>query len=103
MEKRLDKKAKVNFKLYDVKDWETNNYNKHVAQYPKKKRQPENEIWSVNRISQSVLINQFIAPTFCVCFAFTGINFRGITFLTWPMRKTCVDQSELVNVGAQID
>lgn len=25
------------------------------------------------------------------------------TFVTWPMMKTCADQSELVNVGAQID
>ena len=25
----------------------------------------------------SVLINQFVTPTFCLCFAFTGINFRG--------------------------
>ena len=27
---------------------------------------------------QSVLINQFVSPTFCLCFALTGINFRGI-------------------------
>ena len=27
--KRLDKKAKVNFKTYDVRNWITNNYNKH--------------------------------------------------------------------------
>ena len=24
---------KVNFKIYDVADWETNNYNKYIAQY----------------------------------------------------------------------
>ena len=29
--KRLDKKGKVNLKIYDVADWETNNYNIHVA------------------------------------------------------------------------
>ena len=29
--KRLDKKGKVNLKIYDVTDWETNNYNIHVA------------------------------------------------------------------------
>ena len=52
-----------------------------------------------------VLINQFVPPTFCLCFAFTGINFRGmyIMFVTWRMTKTCVDQSELVNLGAQIN
>ena len=30
--KQLDKKAKVNFKIYDVTYWETNDYNKHIAQ-----------------------------------------------------------------------
>ena len=30
--KRLDKKAKVNFKIYDIKIWETNNYHTHIAQ-----------------------------------------------------------------------
>ena len=33
VEKRLDKKAMVNFKIHDVKDWTTNNYNTHIAQY----------------------------------------------------------------------
>ena len=27
---------------------------------------------------QSLLINQFVSPTFCLCFALTGINFRDI-------------------------
>ena len=35
-EKRLDKKAMVNFKIYDVTDWKTNNNNTHNAQYLKK-------------------------------------------------------------------
>ena len=26
----------------------------------------------------SVLINQFVPPTFCLCFSFAGINFRGM-------------------------
>ena len=34
--KRLDKKAKVNFKIYYFTDWTTNNYNTHIAQYLKK-------------------------------------------------------------------
>ena len=34
--KRLDEKAKVNFKIYEATDWETNNYNTHTAQYLKK-------------------------------------------------------------------
>ena len=31
--KRLDKKAKVNFKNCDVADWETNNYKTHLVLY----------------------------------------------------------------------
>ena len=31
--KQLDEKAKVNFKIYDVINCETNNYNTHIAQY----------------------------------------------------------------------
>ena len=28
---RFDKKAKVNFKIYGVTDWTTNNYNNHIT------------------------------------------------------------------------
>ena len=31
VEKLLDKKAMVNFKIYDITDWTTNNYNTHTA------------------------------------------------------------------------
>ena len=34
--KRLDKKAKVNFKIYDITDGKANNHNKHIARYLKK-------------------------------------------------------------------
>ena len=33
LEKQLDKKDMVNFKIYDVTDWTTSNYNTHIAQY----------------------------------------------------------------------
>ena len=33
--KQLDKKVKFNFKNYDVINWETNNYNTHIAHYLK--------------------------------------------------------------------
>ena len=33
VEKRFDKKAMVKFKISDVTDWTTNNYNIYVAQY----------------------------------------------------------------------
>ena len=34
--KQLDKKANIYFKIYDVINWETNNYNKHMTQCLKK-------------------------------------------------------------------
>ena len=36
VEKRLDKKAKVNFRIYDIRDCITNIYIKYIAQYLKK-------------------------------------------------------------------
>ena len=47
-EKGVEQKYKVNFKIYDVTAWLTNNYNTHIAQYLTKERQPDNEIWSDN-------------------------------------------------------
>ena len=38
----------VNFKIYDVRTYLTNNYNVQIAQYLTKERQPDNENWSVN-------------------------------------------------------
>ena len=32
VEKRLDQEDKVEFKIYDATIWETNNYNRHIAQ-----------------------------------------------------------------------
>ena len=56
-------------------------------------------------LRKSVLINQFAPLTWCLYFASTGINFWGMLhmFVKQSMSKTCVDQWELVNVGAQID
>ena len=50
VEKWLDEKAKFNSRIYDVKDSTTNNYHTHIARYLTKKRQPDNDIWSVNTI-----------------------------------------------------
>ena len=33
MERRLDWKNKVSFKIYDAKTWLKNNYNTNIAQY----------------------------------------------------------------------
>ena len=45
-------KCKINFKIYDVTTWLTKYYNAHIAQYLRNYRQPNNDIWSVDRISQ---------------------------------------------------
>ena len=47
MGKQLDKKAKINFKIYDVKIWERYNNNTYIAQHFKKGRRSDNKIWSV--------------------------------------------------------
>ena len=36
VEKRFDKKAKINFKIFDVSTCETKNYYTHIAQHLKK-------------------------------------------------------------------
>ena len=51
---------------------------------------------------KSVLVNEVVPQTFCLCFLLTDVAFRGM-FVTWVMTKTEVDQSELINVRAQID
>ena len=40
------------FEIYDVRAWLTMNYNTHIPQYLTNQRHPDNEISSVNRISQ---------------------------------------------------
>ena len=50
--KQLDCKDKINFEIYDATAWLTMNYNTHIAQYLTNYRQPDTEIWSVNRITQ---------------------------------------------------
>ena len=48
--RQLDLKDLVNLKFYDVTAWLTNNCNTHIFQYLEKKRQSDNDIWSVYRI-----------------------------------------------------
>ena len=38
VEKWLDRKSMVNFRIYDATDWTTNNYNTHITQYLDKQR-----------------------------------------------------------------
>ena len=42
-------KDKVDFEIHDVTTWLKNKCNTHFAQYIKKQRQTDNEIWWVNR------------------------------------------------------
>ena len=44
VKKQFGKKLKVNFQVYDVINWETNNCNTHITQYLKKLRQSDNEV-----------------------------------------------------------
>ena len=39
LENRLNKKAKVNFEIYDVAEWTPNNYSAHLTQYFGEQRQ----------------------------------------------------------------
>ena len=39
-------------KIHDFTTWLTNNCDSHIAQYLMKQRQPDNETWSINKISQ---------------------------------------------------
>ena len=48
--KRPNQKDNFNFKIYDVSTWPANNYNTHIAQHPRNFKQPDNEIWPVNKI-----------------------------------------------------
>ena len=43
VEKRLDKKAKLNFKIFDITKWTTNSYNRYIAQSFKTQEQSNNE------------------------------------------------------------
>ena len=52
-----------------------------------------------------MLIDQFVSPNFCLCFAFTGINFRDMLHHICGVAydENLCGPLELVNVGAQID
>ena len=47
----------VNFKIYDVTDWITNNCNTHIAKYLKSWRQSGDEICSVKKMfSENIVL-----------------------------------------------
>ena len=57
-------KTKVNFKIYDVTNWITNNYNTHISRYLKKKRQSNNEIF---QLIESNMRNIFLEKLYTKC------------------------------------
>ena len=48
----LIRKIRLISKFMDVTAWLTKNYNTHIPQYLTNLREPDNEIWSVNKTSQ---------------------------------------------------
>ena len=57
VEKRLDKTAKVNIKIYGITEGATNKYKICIAQYFKKWKQSTSQAWSVNKIeSESIFL-----------------------------------------------
>ena len=40
----------VKHNIYDIPTWLTNNCKAYIARYLTEEKQPENEVWSVNRI-----------------------------------------------------
>ena len=65
VEKQLDKKSKVDFKIYDVTNWITTNYHTYIASYLKKQRQSDNEIWSDNRIKLEKQFSRKVTHKMC--------------------------------------
>ena len=59
--KRLDKKASVNFKIYEVTIWETNNYNTHTAQYK------GNQTMKFGQLIEYKMKNNFIKKSYTKC------------------------------------
>ena len=48
--KRLDKKAIINSKIYDVTDWIKNYQIIYITQYLKRLRQSDNKIWKFGQL-----------------------------------------------------
>ena len=46
----------LRLKVFDAKTWEINNHNTNIAQYLKKLRQLDNEIWSLNDTHMEELV-----------------------------------------------
>ena len=40
-------KAKINSRIYDIANWETNSYDTYITYYFRKLKQSDDEIWSI--------------------------------------------------------
>ena len=67
--KRLDKKAKVNFELYEVVNWITNYYNTHIARYLKSEG---NETMKFAQLKEYCIRNIFLENSCTKCDAETS-------------------------------
>ena len=64
LEKRLDKKDIVNFKIYDITDWTTNNHNTRIAQYLKKRN---NQTKKFGQLIKCNMSNIFLEKSYTKC------------------------------------
>ena len=64
VEKRLDKIAKVNFKIYDVTDWTANNYNTYIVNILRSKG---NQTKEFGRLIEHKMKNNFLEKSYTKC------------------------------------
>ena len=67
VKKQLDKKANINFKIYDIPDWTINNYNTNIGQYLKKEGQSGRELGQLIEYSMENIFLQQV-PDFFLLF-----------------------------------
>ena len=64
VEKRLDKKAMVNFKIYDITNWTTNNCNTYLPNVSKSK---SNQTMKFGQLMEYDMINIFLEDSYSKC------------------------------------
>ena len=62
VEKPLDKKTMVNFKVYEVTNWTANDYNTHIAQYLKSKGDQ-----TIKQLTEYNMRNIFLEKSYTKC------------------------------------
>ena len=77
--KELGKKAKVNFKIYDVMNWEASNYNTHIAQYLKQYRQ--SHLMKFGRFMKYKVTNVFLKKSYTLADYHYFLRYRVICVL----------------------